>query len=74
MIADKKTEINILFSCYFNKTILVGSQISVNFFTIYLPLHYSHNTYRTLNTLRVILCQVQQGHAIGPVYLRLHQV
>ena len=32
MIADKKAEINILFSCYFNKTILVGSQISVNFF------------------------------------------
>ena len=32
MIADKKAEINILFSCYFNKIILAGPQISVNSF------------------------------------------
>ena len=32
MIVDKKAEINILFSCYFNKIILAGSQISVNSF------------------------------------------
>ena len=32
MIANKKAEINILFSCYFNNIILARLQISVNFF------------------------------------------
>ena len=32
MIADKKAEINIIFSCYFNKIILASPQISVDSF------------------------------------------
>ena len=71
MIADKKAEINILFSCYFNKIILVGWQISANSSLYIYPYTIPTNTYRTLNIVRAILCTVQHRHVLCSVLVYL---
>ena len=83
MIADKKAEINILFSCYFNKLILAGPQISVNSFryTFTLTLFPQIITVHLIqHELSCVQCSKDMS-CISPVlvrfslvYLRSHQV
>ena len=82
MIADKKAEINILFSCYFNKLILAGPQISVNSFrytftlTLFpqiITVHLIQHELSCVQCSKDIFCVLYQS-CISPVQFSLFKV